>query len=102
MSPAPAILKAFLDQEGRLTGLPSRRRKQLAAFLYLAGQLPEGQIWKEKEINELLDSLCTFHDPATLRRELFDHGLLERERDGSSYRRADHLPLPEEFEQRWL
>lgn len=34
------------------------------------------------EISDLLDERSTFHDPATLRRELFNKHLLNRTEDG--------------------
>ena len=71
-------LRAFLDEKGRLTSLPSKYKKQLAAVWYL-------------------DAWHTFHDPAALRRYLTDLGLMTRERDGSRYRRADTLPSLAEF-----
>ena len=40
---------------------------------------------------------CPFADPATLRRELYDYGFLDRSRDGSVYRLAQKQPTPEEL-----
>jgi len=39
----------------------------------------------------------TFADPATLRRELYDYGFLDRSRDGKVYRLAEKQPTTEEL-----
>ena len=90
-------LKAFLDEKGRLTALPSKYRKQLCAVWYLASKLEAGLDYTQDELGDALDAWHTFHDPAALRRYLTDLGLMTRERDGSRYRRADELPTLEEF-----
>ncbi|MBI2049255.1 MAG: DUF2087 domain-containing protein [Parcubacteria group bacterium] len=55
------------------------------------GQLYEqGKIYTEKEVNELLERFHTFEDPALLRRELYEKGLLGRKHDGSEYWKADN------------
>ena len=90
-------LRAFLDEKGRLTALPSKYRKQLCAVWYLADRLEPGRDYTQDELGDALDAWHTFHDPAALRRYLTDLGLMTRERDGSCYRRADTLPSLEEF-----
>ena len=90
-------LKAFLDEKGRLTALPSRYRKQLCAVWYLGSKLEAGRDYTQDELGDALDAWHTFHDPAALRRFLTDLGLMTRERDGSRYRRTDELPSLEEF-----
>ena len=90
-------LKAFLDERGHLTALPSKYKKQLCAVWYLASQLEAGRTYSQDELGDDLDRLHTFHDPATLRRSLVDRGLVERTRDGAEYRRIDELPTLEEF-----
>ena len=90
-------LRAFLDEQGRLTALPAKYRKQLCAVWYLGNQLEAGRDYTQDELGDALDALSTFHDPASLRRFLVDLGLVTRARDGSVYRRADALPTLEEF-----
>ena len=80
-----AELKNHLDQEGRLILWPSRRELQLLALDYLAGKLESGRIYSEKEINVLLNRWHTFGDPALLRRELYERGLLNRHKNGAEY-----------------
>ena len=90
-------LRAFLDEGGRLTSLPSKYKKQLCAVWYLASKLEAGRVYTQEELGDALDRLHTFHDPATLRRSLVDRGLLERTRDGAEYRRLEEMPTLEEF-----
>ena len=90
-------LRAFLDERGRLTSLPSKYKKQLCAVWYLAGKLEAGRAYTQDQLGDALDAWHTFHDPATLRRSLADLGLLRRTRDGAEYRRIDTLPTLEEF-----
>ena len=94
-------LRPFLDEDGRLTALPAKRKKQRLAFWYLAGKLEPGRVYTEKELGALLDAWTAFHDPATLRRELYDHLLVDRAKDGSRYWREKELPPLEEFLRRY-
>jgi hypothetical protein len=52
---------------------------------YLASKFESGVTYTEKEVNTLLNQYHTFGDPALLRRELFENGLIDRMRDGSAY-----------------
>lgn len=81
-------LRALLDEEGRVTRWPARRALQAQVLNYLAARFEPGRQYTEKEVNALLNGLHTFGDAALLRRELFELGLLNREKDGSVYWRA--------------
>ena len=74
-------LLPFLNERGQLTALPAKHKKKLMALWYLAGKLEAGRQYTEPEINDLLDGWTTFHDPATLRRELYNKHLLSRTED---------------------
>lgn len=90
-------LLPFLDGEGRLTAFPAKQKKKRMALWYLAGKIAPGRDYTEGEINALLEEWTCFHDPATLRRELYNKGLLDRAADGSRYRKAEPLPTWEAF-----
>ena len=92
-----ASLRSFLDNDGRLTQMPAKYKKKLTALWYLAEKLEPEREYTEAEINTLLDTWTLFHDPATLRRELYNKRLLNRAADGSSYRKADNIPEFEAF-----
>lgn len=92
------ILKSFLDAEGRLTAYPAKRKMKLYALSYMAGFFEHDKVYTEKEVNALLNEHHTYGDPATLRRELFNHRFLDRDDYGKEYRLADALPTIEELE----
>ena len=78
-------LDNFLDEEGRLKRFPAKQAMQREALAYLAGKFRRGAAYTEREVNELLNQWHTFRDPATLRRELYDHHFLDRDPYGTAY-----------------
>ena len=74
------ILRNFLDATGKLTAFPAKRKMKLYALLYLAQKIPADTDFTERDINDILLDCHTFADPATLRRELYDYGFLDRSR----------------------
>jgi hypothetical protein len=84
MKPDPA-LRPFIDQRGRLKFWPTRKPKRVAALIYLAARFEDNRDYTERQVNELLDRWHGFGDHTLLRRELYDHGLLGRTRDGRRY-----------------
>lgn len=91
------LIQPFINEEGKLTAYPAKRKKKILALFYLAENLPSDLCCSEKEINALLNTLHTFSDPATLRRELYDYGFLDRAADGSNYRKGTNPPSFEDF-----
>ena len=91
------ILRNFLDEEGKLTAFPAKRKMKLYALLYLAQKIPADTNFTERELGDILLTWHTFADPATLRRELYDYNFLDRSRDGKVYRLAPNQPMPEEL-----
>ena len=79
----PNALQSFLNERKQLKLWPAKRKKQLMALWYL-------------------DDWTAFHDPATLRRELFNHFLLNRTSDGRQYWRAEEIPRLEAFLAKYL
>lgn len=88
-------IRQFIDDGGRLTAFPAKRKKKIQALFYLAEKFEPARDYSEREVNDLLLSWHTFADPATLRRELYDYGFLDRSRDGKVYRLARKQPTPE-------
>ena len=81
-------LERYLDDQGRLKEWPSRRNRarfQQVALEYLATKFEPGVLYTEREVNTLLNQHHTFGDPALLRRELFERGLVDRVPNGSAY-----------------
>ena len=91
------ILRNFLDGDGKLTSFPAKRKMKLYCLFYLAQKFESERDYTEQEINSVLLDWHTFADPATLRRELYDYGFLDRSRDGKVYRLAQKKPTPEEL-----
>lgn len=92
------VLARFLDEEKRVTMLPAKKEKRDCVLAYLAEKFEPGRDYTEKEVNALLSVWHTFDDFFLLRRELVDHKLLLRERNGSRYWRenAEEAPLESE------
>lgn len=90
-------LAPFLDPNGRLIRLPAKHRKKLLALWMLAEKIEPNRTYTEPEINDLLDRQTLFHDPATLRRELYNKRLLNRTADGSRYWKEEPVLPLEEF-----
>ena len=95
------LLSRFLDCDGRLVSFPSKRKMKIYALYYLASKIPAGVRFSEPELGDLLDRWHLFHDPATLRRELYNHRFIDRERDGSAYWLEPQPPTREDMERRY-
>lgn len=79
-SDASKVLRAFLDEEGRLRSIPVSRAKRAVVLEYLADHLEAGRTYGERELGGVLRR---FHDDvATLRRELVGAKLVVRTTDG--------------------
>ena len=83
----PRELRPFVSDDGRLTQWPTRQKVQRMAIAYLATKFEPGREYREREVNELLMEWHTFRDWALLRRLLFDWCYMDRESDGTRYRR---------------
>ena len=82
-STAAQVLGRFLDAEGRLHTIPTKRAKRLVVLDHLAQQFEPGRVYPEAEVVEVL---TRFHpDHAALRRYLVDDLFLSRE-DGRYWR----------------
>ena len=84
-------LKPFINDKGQLTSYPAKYKKKLMALWYLADK-----------INSLINSLHTFGDQATLRRELINKRLLFRSTDCSRYWAEENDDTFEAFMQRFI
>lgn len=78
-------LKNYLNSDGQLTSWPSKHKIQILVLLYLSENFEWGKHYSEKEVNNILNDLHTFGDPALLRRELYENKFLGREATGSEY-----------------
>lgn len=77
------VLATFLNPDGSIKQLPSEPGKLQIILDYLLNAFNPGEVYTEKEVNEIIRR---FHlDTAGLRRDLVDHGMLQRKSDGSQY-----------------
>jgi diadenosine tetraphosphate (Ap4A) HIT family hydrolase len=81
------ILKPFLDNQGRVTRWPLKRKAedQMAIRIYMASKFEPNRTYTEREVNDILKQWHTFEDWALLRRELFMYGFFKRLKNGSEY-----------------
>jgi hypothetical protein len=80
-----AVVRNYVDANGRLESLPARDAKRRVVLEWAAAQVDSGRAYTEHEINVTLAELHDDH--VTLRRLLVDAGLLERE--AGIYRRTE-------------
>lgn len=80
---ARKILAACLSADGSILQIPAHPGRRQVILDYVLNAFEPGKVYPEREVNLLL---ARFHkDTASLRRYLFDAGMLDRERDGSKY-----------------
>ena len=78
-------IERFLDEEGKLKQLPSKKAVRDIAYAYLAEKFEFDRDYTEHEVNAILSSWHTFQDYFVLRRGLIESGWLQRMKDGSRY-----------------
>jgi hypothetical protein len=80
------VLKTYLNPDGTIRQLPQEGKKMLIILHFILDAFSFDANYTEKEVNTILRR---FHvDTATLRRNLVDYGLLDRESDGTRYWRV--------------
>ena len=91
------FLRNFLERDGKLTAFPAKRKMKIYCLFYLAQKFEPEKDYTEQEINNVLLDWHSFADPATLRRELYDYGFLDRSTDGRVYHLGASQPTMEEL-----
>lgn len=76
------ILGGYL-QDGKLRTIPSKVKRKLIVFRWLAEMFVPDTMYDEIEVNRILQSV--HEDYATLRRDLCDYGFMAR-REGKYWR----------------
>ena len=84
--PAPSADEKYRQQTlshffkyGRLTQLPTQRKKREIVLEKIAKSFDDGRTYNEKEVNEIIHS---FHeDHCTIRREMIAFGIMAREKE---------------------
>ncbi len=85
-------LSRFLDVKGPIKNYPAKRKLKNLCLLYVGNKFIKSKIYTEKEVNNLINEWICFNDPITLRRELYNNRILNREKDGSAYWLEERLP----------
>jgi hypothetical protein len=75
-----AVLRSFLDTQGRLTSIPVKHAKRLVVLDHLAQLFEPGVRYPEVEVNRRLRG--AHYDVAALRRYLVEDGFLDRDVEG--------------------
>ena len=88
-------LARFFDANGRLIQWPGKQSQRIPCLWVLWSRVPPRRPLSEHELNKLLQANHLFADPALLRRELFDQGLVSRTPDCREYRRIEKRPAEE-------
>ena len=86
-------IKTFLDDKGRIKIYPAKRKLKNFCLLYLREKFESNKIYTEKEINNIILDWTHFNDPATIRRELYNAKILNREKDCTSYWLEEKTPF---------
>jgi len=81
-------LKNFLNKEGQLIKIPSKKDMKMVALSFVLDQFSEGVDYTEKEVNEIILQNISFGDYAIIRRELCDLGWLSRDLYGICYQKT--------------
>lgn len=92
-----SLLKNFLDKENHLIEYPAKRKLKNAALFLIAKEFESGREYKEKEMNEIINSVCCFKDAALIRRELYDLRFIDRKENGSTYWLEEKQPSLQEL-----
>lgn len=82
------VLDNFVDQAGRLTGIPVQRKKRLAVLRWLVEDFQPGRLYPEVEVNRIITR--RHPDFAALRRYLVDEEFMQRRQ--SVYWRMGSVP----------
>lgn len=77
------VLKAFLTPDGKIKALPTQQKKLEAVLRHVAQIFEPGKRYTEKQVNQMLSQV--YSDTASLRRELVENKLLNREGGGGEY-----------------
>lgn len=81
------VVRNFMLPDGKLREIPNQGKKRLAVLRHILQAFEPGKRYTEKEVNETLKRY--YPDAASLRRYLYDDGLLKREQNGSAYWREE-------------
>lgn len=74
--------------DGKLNQLPTREKKWLVILRWIVSKFEIGVLYTEKEVNQIITEIHP--DYATIRRNLVEYHLMDREAGGKTYWRINH------------
>jgi biotin operon repressor len=80
------VINTYFDADRRLKAFPTQQKKLEVVLRYVASAFEPGQRYTEKQVNAILEGFNP--DTVSLRRDLVDFGLLQRQTGGREYWRA--------------
>lgn len=86
-SKLPVALRPYLDRNGVIINLPTRKKEQIVLD-YLITKFTPGEEYTEKQVNTLIETWHTCQETFYLRRRLVDFELLARTVNGARYWRV--------------
>ena len=100
VKPAKRVSRAVqcFDDAGRMLRWPTQTGVQKLCMWVFWSRIPARQGLSEKAVNAILKAGSSFGDHVQIRRSLIEHGLVEREVDGSVYHRIEQAPPAEALE----
>lgn len=78
-------INKFLDNDGKIRQIPIPNKTKIQILTYLGSKFELGEVYNEKEVNEIINNWHTFGDYFLLRRLLIDYNLLMRTANGDCY-----------------
>jgi len=85
-------LSRYFDANGRWVRWPTKFSHRDPCLWVLWSKVPPRRTLSEPDINQLLLANHLFDDPALLRREMKERGMVTRTLDGRVYRRVERKP----------
>ncbi|MDD3831300.1 MAG: DUF2087 domain-containing protein [Clostridia bacterium] len=86
------ILRHYMDDYGRLTAYPAKRKLKVICLMYIATKVDDTVTYTEKQFDSLLNAWHTFGDWCLLRREMCDYKMMWRTPSGSEYHKSPTQP----------
>ena len=79
------MLNNYYDDSGLLKQYPSKNPLREIVLKRIGEEFEYNKDYKEKDVNEIIRKNICFNDVEMIRRELYNHHILNRLRDGSKY-----------------
>ncbi len=82
------VIATYLDDTGKILQFPAKAKKKIIILYEVIKNFKQGKEYSEIEINRILKRIYE-EDFAGVRRALIEYGFMDRNQDGSIYRRKE-------------